>query len=204
MDQSNNAPIQNDSVKTAILEVSRDLFAKFGYKKTTMEDIAHALGKGKSSLYYYFKNKEEIFQAVIDWEEDILFSRLKDVVSLSVSAAEKIKKYVEVRMETIRELENYHKALKIENTGGFDFLSHIKGRSEKEEAKMLEEIIIEGINTSLFTIKNSHLAAISISVALKGLEEPLFRSMNLEKLEDFKIQLENILNILFYGILKRE
>ncbi|MFW6389223.1 MAG: TetR/AcrR family transcriptional regulator, partial [Marinilabiliaceae bacterium] len=54
-----------DTVRIAILKSARELFAKFGYRKTTMEDIAQALRKGKSSLYYYFKNKEEIFQAVI-------------------------------------------------------------------------------------------------------------------------------------------
>ena len=194
----------NDSVRNSILEVARDLFAKFGYKKTTMEDIAQALGKGKSSLYYYFKNKEEIFQAVIDWEEDILFSNLRDVVSSKLSPGEKMKKYVEVRMETIRELENYHKALNLDTIGGFDFLDHIKGKSEKEEVDMIETIMNEGVTSGLFTVKNPNMAAVAISTALKGLETPLFRSMNLVNFEEFKLQLNNVLNILFYGLLKRE
>ena len=51
----------NESVRVSILEAAQGLFSKFGYKKTTMEDIAQELHKGKSSLYYYFKNKEENF-----------------------------------------------------------------------------------------------------------------------------------------------
>ena len=204
MDLSENTPIQNDSVKNSILEEARELFAKYGYKKTTMEDIAQALGKGKSSLYYYFKNKEEIFQAVIDFEKDILFSQLQKIVTLPISPIEKFKMYLETRMETIRDLENYFNILNTENTGGFDFLDHFKGESKSKEVDLIESIIKEGIESNLFTIKDSHIAAVSISTALKGMEEPLFQSKSAKNIEDFKAQLENIVNILFYGILKRD
>lgn len=200
---SDNLPTQNDSVRTSILEVARELFAKFGYKKTTMEDIAQALGKGKSSLYYYFKNKEEIFQAVLDWESDILFSKLRSVVGSGMQAHEKLKKYVEVRMETLRELENYHKALKVESMLVFDFLELIKGKSEKEEAVMIKQMLDEGVASGLFQVKNSQMAAIAISTALKGLEIPLFRMSDSRNTDDFKGQLNNILSILFYGLMKR-
>lgn len=197
------APAQNDSVRNSILEVARELFAKFGYKKTTMEDIAQALGKGKSSLYYYFKNKEDIFQAVIDWEEEILFSKLRVVVAAKISAEEKMRKYVEVRMETLRELENYHKALKDDALAGFDFLNHIKGRSEKEEVVMIKQVLEEGLSSGTFQLKNSQMAAIAITTALKGLEIPLFRLPDSKSFEDFKTQLQNVLNILFFGLMKR-
>ena len=93
-----------DANRNAILDASRELFARFGYKKTTMEDIAMALRKGKSSLYYYFKNKEEIFQAVIELESELLYSRLKEVVAGNSAAPEKLRAYVKVRMETIGQL----------------------------------------------------------------------------------------------------
>ena len=46
--------------KERILSAAKNLFSRFGLEKTTMEDIAKAAGKGKSSLYYYFKSKEEV------------------------------------------------------------------------------------------------------------------------------------------------
>lgn len=195
--------VQNDSVRTSILEVARGLFAKYGYKKTTMEDIAQALGKGKSSLYYYFKNKEEIFQAVIDWEGDILFSKLRTVVAASMGADEKMRKYVEVRMETIRELDNYHKAIRDESLAGFDFLDHLKGKSEKDEWGLIKTILDEGLASGLFQLKNSMMAAIAISTAFKGLEIALFRNADDKNFDDFKTQLNNVLNILFFGLIKR-
>jgi AcrR family transcriptional regulator len=47
--------------KVEILAAARTLFNRQGYPKTSVDDIAQAVGMRKSSLYYYFKNKEEIF-----------------------------------------------------------------------------------------------------------------------------------------------
>jgi AcrR family transcriptional regulator len=194
---------QTDGMRSTIIEAARELFARFGYKKTTLDDIAHSLGKGKSSLYYYFKNKEEIFQAVVDWEEEILFSRLKGIVNSSLPADEKLRKYVETRMATIRELVNYHKALS-DDSMVFDFLDHLKGKGEKEEVVMLKAIMDEGVASGIFQVKNAQMASVAIATALKGLEIPLFRSANLVGFDELKVQITNVLNILFFGLMKRD
>ncbi|PKN72465.1 MAG: TetR/AcrR family transcriptional regulator, partial [Deltaproteobacteria bacterium HGW-Deltaproteobacteria-10] len=55
---------KDEEVKQAIKAAAKRVFAKWGLNKTTMEDIAGEAGKGKSTLYYYFKSKEEIFETV--------------------------------------------------------------------------------------------------------------------------------------------
>jgi AcrR family transcriptional regulator len=52
---------REDLVRDEILRAARELFQTYGLTKTTMEDIAEAAGKEKSTLCYYFKNKEEVF-----------------------------------------------------------------------------------------------------------------------------------------------
>ncbi len=190
-----------DSVRNAILKSARDLFSRFGYRKTTMEDIAQALRKGKSSLYYYFKNKEEIFQAVIELESELLERRLRDVVASEYSPRQKFHDYVIVRMETLRELTNYQRAMRDEAYGDYHFLDDIRERSDTAEQEMLRAIMEEGSASDEFDIKNLRLASIGISTALRGLELPLFRGI--ENFDDFRLQLDNILNIIFFGILKR-
>ena len=59
---------KDEVIVREIVSSARGLFEKFGLKKTTMEDIAKEAGKGKSSLYYYFESKYEIFEAVVDQE----------------------------------------------------------------------------------------------------------------------------------------
>ncbi|MDG5800495.1 TetR/AcrR family transcriptional regulator [Marinilabiliaceae bacterium ANBcel2] len=189
-----------DATRNTILEASRDLFARFGYKKTTMEDIANALRKGKSSLYYYFKNKEEIFMAVVQMESDMLYSKLQEVVNSSKDADDKLREYVVVRMNTIASLENYQRVLKEDLYGGYEFLGSIKKDAEDKEEIFLEQVLSEGVASDIFHVKNVRVGAVGISTALRGLEIPLFKKGGEA---DFNTQLENILNILFYGVLKR-
>ncbi len=200
--ESNLLSSGQDAIRNAILDAARDLFARFGYKKTTMEDIAQILRKGKSSLYYYFKNKEEIFQAVIEMESEMLESKLMEIVKSPKLAREKLHDYVIVRMETIRDLVNYQKAIREGMYGVYEFLNEVKNQADQNEEDMLKAILDEGVLKEEFDIKDTRLAAVGLGTAFRGVEMPLFKGV--ENFDNFRLQLDNILNIIFCGILKRK
>ena len=64
-----------------LVDVARQLFAKSGLENTTMNDIAIASRKGRRTLYTYFKNKNEIYWAVVESELAHLLQRLKDIAN---------------------------------------------------------------------------------------------------------------------------
>ena len=64
-----------------LVDVARQLFAKKGLENTTMNDIATASGKGRRTLYTYFKSKEDIYYAVIECELERLSDRLDEVAA---------------------------------------------------------------------------------------------------------------------------
>jgi len=47
-----------------ILDAALERFAHYGYRRTSMEDIAQVAGISRAALYLHFKNKEEIFRAL--------------------------------------------------------------------------------------------------------------------------------------------
>ncbi|MFX1582474.1 MAG: TetR/AcrR family transcriptional regulator, partial [Promethearchaeota archaeon] len=51
--------------KKRIVEAAITVFAKKGYHKTKMADIAKEVGVSKGTLYQYFKSKKELFEAVV-------------------------------------------------------------------------------------------------------------------------------------------
>ena len=55
-------------VKSLIVESATKYFSKFGFYKTTMDEIAKHIHKAKGVLYYYFKSKEELFNEVLKQE----------------------------------------------------------------------------------------------------------------------------------------
>ena len=59
-----------------IIKAARKLIKQYGFKKASMSDIALMVHKSKSSIYYYFKSKEEIFFAIAEKEALDLKSEL--------------------------------------------------------------------------------------------------------------------------------
>lgn len=51
--------------KTLILEAAKKLFIQKGYDNTTVEDIMQLTGLSKGGLYYHFRSKEEIMDAML-------------------------------------------------------------------------------------------------------------------------------------------
>jgi AcrR family transcriptional regulator len=58
-------PSNTEEKRKLLLAKSTEVFRKFGYDKTTIEDIAKAMKLNKASLYYYVKNKEELFLEIL-------------------------------------------------------------------------------------------------------------------------------------------
>jgi AcrR family transcriptional regulator len=60
----------------ALYQASLELFANFGYKKTTVEDVADKLSMTKGNLYFYVKNKKQLYEqtivhALTQWQEHV-------------------------------------------------------------------------------------------------------------------------------------
>lgn len=195
-----NGVNKKDANRETILKIAQEIFSKYGYKKTTLDDIANAVRKGKSSLYYYFSSKEDLFQAVILKEVDVLKRELEKVVMRNTDPVEKLREYILTKLTTFRSLANFYHALENDVTA-IEFIDNIKNRHNQEEIRMIKRILIEGVRKNAFEIYDFTLAAIGITTAIKGLEMPLsagdYGTTNLEK------GVDNILKILCYGIMKR-
>ena len=64
-----NRELRSEEVKNHIVFTARQLFSEYGYKKVSVRDIAEQAGVTTGSLYYYFKNKDEILEAA--YETDV-------------------------------------------------------------------------------------------------------------------------------------
>lgn len=196
-----NGANKKDLNRETILQIAQEIFSKYGYKKTTLDDIANAVRKGKSSLYYYFSSKEDLFQAVIAKEVDILKQALEKVVFRSMDPEEKLREYILTKLTTYRDLANLYNALENDVTA-IGFIEVIKVKNEKEEIRMIKRILIEGVRRDKFNIDDLNLTAIGITTAIKGLEMPL--STGNYGSFDLETSVDNIVRIICYGIMRRD
>ncbi|MBN1926171.1 MAG: TetR/AcrR family transcriptional regulator [Prolixibacteraceae bacterium] len=201
METLENGVNKKDLNRETILQIAQDIFSKYGYKKTTLDDIANAVRKGKSSLYYYFNSKEDLFQAVIVKEVEILKEALEKVVFRSMDPEEKLREYILTKLSTFRGLANLYNALENDVTA-IGFIDEIKEKNEKDEIRMIKRILIEGVRRDKFNIDDLNLTAIGITTAMKGLEMPL--SAGNYGNFDIEMSVDNIVRIICYGIMKRD
>ena len=165
-----------------------------------MDEIARALNKGKSSIYYYFKSKEEIFEAVIDHEAQVLKDELSAVIKRSDDPERILRAYVKARMSSFEKLSNYYNAIFNRDLDHFDFIDKQREKYDRMEIAFIRYILWRGVRTGHFNLKNTGLAALAVQTALKGLELPLFWQKRSYGLED---RLDAIIDILFYGIVRK-
>ena len=192
--------MEKDITRNSIVEVAREIFAQYGFRKTTMNEIADGVGKGKSSLYYYFSSKEDVYRAVIEKEADTLKNKLIDAVEGVDEPVEKLRMYVVTRMEILHELINFHQAINSEYLTNIDFIQKMRKKYDNEEVTILKSILQFGADSKTFRIEDVDLTALAVSTALKGLETPLLASQNEISIE---LRIDRILQILFFGIVKR-
>ncbi len=56
---------RSERTRSAILAAAEDLFAERGFAATRLEDIAERVGIKRASIVYYFKDKRELYEAVL-------------------------------------------------------------------------------------------------------------------------------------------
>ena len=66
--------------RAEIITAARRLFAVKEFEKTTMQDVIDELGIAKGTIYYYFKSKEELLDAVINQMGDEVVERMQSVI----------------------------------------------------------------------------------------------------------------------------
>jgi AcrR family transcriptional regulator len=192
--------INKEEYRKKIIISAGQIFSRYGFRKTTMEEIARALKMGKSSIYYYFESKEDIFEAVVLNEANMLRNELTRTIKSVESPIEKMRNYVFVRMKAFEKLSNYYNAIFDKDLDHFEFIENIRAKYDREELAILRLILYHGARKKVFNIINSEYTALAIQTTLKGLEVPLFWKKKEENIEN---RLEAILNVLFYGIVSK-
>ena len=182
--------VDHDEMRAIIVDAARDVFARYGYKKTTLDDIASSIYKAKSSLYYYFGSKEEVFQAVVESEIEHARKTIRKAVNEATTPEEKLRSYFMTGFAIGKELLNYWSFIKNEWMEVFSFTQMLKGEVEKEEIGNIAAILKEGADCGVFTVTNYETAAAAIRMAFEGQYRPW------EGIDDWSLREENTITLM--------
>lgn len=193
---------KEEQIREEIIEASRTLFQRFGLLKTTMEDIARALNKGKSTLYYYYKNKDEIFEAVITNEIRDVFREVMTAVENGSTGEEKLRIYFLTMINSIKKRILLFQIIKGEIGENLKTIVNLKYRMDNHEVQCIKEILVFGMKRKEWVKEiepNLDLLSYVITSAIRGITLDLIVE---EKFPDWDTRI-NFLSEIFLRGLKR-
>jgi AcrR family transcriptional regulator len=178
------APSDAVDRRTEILTKARDIFARYGFRKTTVEEIAAACNLGKAALYYYFQSKEEIFAAVVRREADQLFEGIAAAVGAVSAPREKLLVAVKERRALVRQK---FRELAIPS----DVLREMIPLAEEERKRIMrrdfefmKKILLEGQRKGVFKPFNVDVVARTFVAGLTGSERYYIETDQADLLDD--------------------
>src|ERR1700744_3598379 len=95
-------PVKDIFVQQQILDAAKKLFQAHGLHKVTMDDVAKAIGKGRSWLYYYYKSKDEIFDAVVETEIRQILAEMAQAADKAPDVEQKLKAFCLTKLKVTR------------------------------------------------------------------------------------------------------
>ena len=155
-----------------LIDVARRLFAKHGLETTTMNDIAEASGKGRRTLYTYFKSKDDVYRAVIDGELMRISSTYLAVARKSLPPEAKIVELLFAHLSLIKEAVERNGNLRAEFFRNIWQVESVRKKYDRIECDILRKTIEDGVQQGVFEVDDMALTTDIIHGCLKGLEVP--------------------------------
>lgn len=191
------SPLFKDTEKfKSIIEV----FAVKGYHPATMDEIARATGVAKGTLYYHYKNKEDLYYSVIEYGVHILEQSVRQALQNQTDPALKLK-------ELIREVLNF---FDLYSNIAFIFLRELYGNNIRRDVlrglmqriiQIIGEILAEGKQQGVFVVKDVDICATAVFGAVSA---TAIRSIHKHG-RAYSVQVQShIENLVFNGLLAEQ
>ena len=100
-------PKKSDRTKQRIIESANRLFYQQGYNRTSFSDVVEASGVPRGNIYYYFKSKEDILHATVDYRLERIKRMLEDWNGNYRTAIERLHRFISVLDDSANTLSRY-------------------------------------------------------------------------------------------------
>lgn len=168
--------LENDSVKEEIIKASQAVFQRYGYTRVSMQDISNECKKGRSTLYHYFKNKEEVLDAVCFRLFSDCLRASEEAISKRKSFSANIESFNSAKLKQLLAMvKEYKLAIDDLRQDPASFLIKLRAFAE-EEIVVVKKIITWGIlNKDIAELpdEDSQFLSETLHAAFKSFEQEI-------------------------------
>ncbi len=111
MKNKNEISALEPNTRDRLLETATALFAEKGYAGTSVREIVDRAGVSKPVLYYYFKSKEGLFYAILEWAADVQQEILDEIFSTSGTVLDRFIFFYRRISEGVQQYQNLYKMI---------------------------------------------------------------------------------------------
>lgn len=187
--------------KETLLKIAGKTFSRYGFAKTSMDEIAKSARKAKGSLYYHFESKDMLFKEVVAVELNFLKDELEVIFQMhDKSTVDVLKAYMLKRMQILKVSINYQETLRPEFYEFYEFLKDVKTDMDTWEKGQIEALLTRGLKNGELDLPGTvNVYAEVLVMLLKGLETPFFLQGGYDRLE---AHFDNLIAVISKGISK--
>jgi len=198
MENLKNRASQKNQKREAVLEAAADVFAQYGFRRTSMNDIAQAAGISRPALYLMFENKEDLFRGTVLFRQSQGIDKAIFTLARAGSIAERfnaaILAFEKVFYEPVAQSPHGAELMDASISIAADLMKKGQDRLEKSLARALEEAIsskeVEFTGMSMTPLAFTRLLVSSVS----GLKKHATSAKGLRR------QISEVTGVFFKGI----
>lgn len=153
---------RKDAKRRHILATAAKVFAERGYHGTTVRDVLAEAGVSTGSFYFYFSNKEELFETLYDEMNHTYLNVIQAAVeSLSENVTESICKAITLALWSFQRNKALGRIMLIEAVGLNPRFEQKRAANNKRFSMILEEVLSNLQEKGIINLPNVRVAAIS-------------------------------------------
>jgi AcrR family transcriptional regulator len=192
------------AIRDAILDAAERLLAYYGYRKTTMDDLAREAGIGKGTVYLHFPSKEEVALCTIDRIVDRLLERLRAIADADEPVAERLQRMLFTRvLFRFDSVKDYSQSLD-------DLLASLRKaylvrrqRYFEAEAEVFARVLRQGRDTAQLVFDDALATAHALLLATNALLPSALSARELGKRKDIQEKATRVSQLLLAGLQRR-
>ena len=137
--------IAPETPRDRLLGAAETRFRRFGYKRTTIEDVATEAGTGKGSVYLHFESKQDIYMAVVERSLDRFIDNAERLLSRPGTAPDRLRALVELTAEHYGHDELLHSSLFGETDLVEGEVAGVAAERQRQRIRtLLEDVLVTG------------------------------------------------------------
>jgi AcrR family transcriptional regulator len=181
------------NIRDQIVNAANEHFSHYGYGKTTVSDLAKAIGFSKAYIYKFFDSKQAIGEAICSSCLDSIIAAVEAEVAVGTSAADKFRRLFKTQMA--RSVELFFADRKLYDIAVYSISEnwHSSRNYMERIQAMLQQIIVEGRESGEFERKTPLDETVrAISLVMQPFTHPLMLQYNLDGVHEGANEVSNL------------